>query len=296
MRQHVNNDRDKTLSLWSKRTMSQTRAAPASAACRGWRRPGGRTGRWAVRFWSVLDVSRRFAIPSGHPRPQKSKAPGAQKRHSLAASTARPHSFLQAPRSTHSMDLLLLSPLFLAPEPLARPQPCGLSAPAVSETALGWEVRLATPGLSHKDVSVELVQKPNQLFLRLQGAEGAFKHVLRLPPKVEAAGVSATVTHGLLRVSLPKVQEIEVLPRDAKPADGSAAGGEHADEATVTLAVPGISHAEVRRCSAAPDFTPAALTLATEASRRTLCRHHTSICDVLTRAGRVGDAGEGLRC
>lgn len=151
------------------------------------------------------------------------------------------------------MDLLLLHhPLFL--EPLARPQPCALSTPSVTETAHGWDIRLATPGLSHADVRVETVQnREGQQSLRLAGPQGAFRHVLRLPPKADAAAVSASVAHGLLRVRVPRLQpvkhEIPVLASEEKPAEGDSPSSEHAEEATVTVAVPGISNEEVReRC------------------------------------------------
>lgn len=202
-------------------------------------------------------------------------------------------------------------PLFL--EPFSRrPQPCAFSTPSVTEAAHGWDVRLPTPGLSHADVSVQVVEgRDGQRSLRLQGPEGSFRHVVRLPPKADAARVSAIVTHGLLRVSVPRAQplkhQIQVLPAEPKPSEGEAAGAEHQDEATATMAVPGVSHDEVRRGFGfakqllrwvrrqAPLETSRGVSRPAKAAAPGAARHRDASNASSTRISRHPRAGEGFR-
>lgn len=149
-------------------------------------------------------------------------------------------------------DLLLpaLLPLFAKSQ-----QNESLSAPTIDEHSEGWTVSLAAPGLQPSDVQVLVAQKREGVSqLKIKSAQ--FSHSLRLPPKADAANSKASLQHGLLRVSVPRLpMRLHLVAVSAEafqphqPAEGDAP---HVDEATVTLNVPGIAPSEVRAESCVP--------------------------------------------
>lgn len=178
---------------------------------------------------------------------------------------------------------LLLPALLLASgkEPAAHH---ALSSPTITEHAEGWHIALAAPGMQPKDVEVAIVKnREGSASIRLQSTD--FRHALRLPPKADCAGVKASLVHGLLRVHVPRLPtRLFDVPVAAEAPEASKTEGEGAaaqpEEATVTLAVPGVAPEEVRD-QPGPDVCdnlPTKLLLSTKCS--------------LTRLGN-GRAGQG---
>jgi HSP20 family protein len=94
----------------------------------------------------------------------------------------------------------------------------------VFETKESFVVKAEVPGLAEGDVSVSVeedalvirgerkavVPEGYRIHLR-ERAPGAFTRKLPLPARVDADAVSATLSHGVLTVTLPKARE--ALPR-----------------------------------------------------------------------------------
>lgn len=115
-------------------------------------------------------------------------------------------------------------------DPFASPERVRLRARAawpatnVFETKEAFVVKAEVPGLAEADVSVSVeedalvirgerkVEVPDGYRVHLrERAPIAFTRKLPLPARVDADAVSATLTHGVLTVTLPKARE--ALPR-----------------------------------------------------------------------------------
>lgn len=103
----------------------------------------------------------------------------------------------------------------------AAPQPSTSFVPAadIFETAAGYELHLALPGVAKDAVSIDF--QDNQLVVsgnrpapategeeapklrRLETRFGEFRRTFRLPETVNVKAISAELTDGLLRVMLP---------------------------------------------------------------------------------------------
>jgi HSP20 family protein len=94
----------------------------------------------------------------------------------------------------------------------------------VSETDKEVHVTVELPGLSEKDLDVELVDDRLKIrgekkdsrevkehnFHRMERTFGSFERVVSLPAKVQRDGVEATFKDGVLSVVLPKVEPTRV--------------------------------------------------------------------------------------
>ena len=105
--------------------------------------------------------------------------------------------------------------------------------------------------------------------LKIAAADASFRHSLRVPAGADAAGIAASVQHGLLRVRIPKLApktyDIKVAAAAPQPAAEKAAEEEGAAKAeaepevvSVQMAVPGLSSDEARvlRCFRVPSAAP----------------------------------------
>ncbi|MBC3541974.1 Hsp20/alpha crystallin family protein [Rufibacter sediminis] len=95
--------------------------------------------------------------------------------------------------------------------------------PAVDlwETEKSYEVELALPGLKKENINVEFEEgvlrisgerpfnKENQgqKFLRVENLYGKFRRAFQLPDHVDATAIEAQFENGILRISVPKVEE-----------------------------------------------------------------------------------------
>ncbi len=98
------------------------------------------------------------------------------------------------------------------------PQRTWAPAADVFETAAGYVIEVDLPGLRREDVVVqvergELVVRGDQppstagrpeTFHRLERLDGPFARSFRLPQAVDPEGITAELSDGVLRVSLPK--------------------------------------------------------------------------------------------
>jgi HSP20 family protein len=114
----------------------------------------------------------------------------------------------------------LLSELLRDAQP-ATPQPSTSFVPAadIFETAQGFELHLALPGIAKDAVSIDfqegqLVVKGSRPALATEGENapklrrvetrfGEFARTFRLPETVNVKGISAEMADGLLRINLP---------------------------------------------------------------------------------------------
>jgi HSP20 family protein len=114
----------------------------------------------------------------------------------------------------------MLSELLRTAEPTT-PQPSTSFVPAadIFETAAGYELHLALPGVAKNAVSIDF--QDNQLVVtgsrpapategeaapqlrRVETRFGEFRRAFRLPETVSVKGISAELTDGLLRILLP---------------------------------------------------------------------------------------------
>ena len=108
------------------------------------------------------------------------------------------------------------------------PQPAASFTPAadIVETAAGFELYLALPGVKKEAVKIEFLdgqllvsgERPNPLavapdtaaeaaplgtFRRVEGQYGAFKRSFRLPDTLNVKAIAADMADGVLRLTLP---------------------------------------------------------------------------------------------
>jgi HSP20 family protein len=104
----------------------------------------------------------------------------------------------------------------------------GLSVPAVNikESAEGFEVALAAPGLSREDFKIELdkdtltissekkheQKTEGEKFTRREFSYQSFRRAFTLPGTVDAEKISAKYEQGILNISIPKRDEAKVRP------------------------------------------------------------------------------------
>lgn len=116
----------------------------------------------------------------------------------------------------------LLEESFVAPT-VGRNGPGFIPAMDVSETQDGFVVELATPGL--KPEHLEITLENNVLTLkgeirqeqsatkrhyhRVERRYGTFTRTLTLPTSVKSDAIQAHLEHGILRVEIPKAEEVK---------------------------------------------------------------------------------------
>jgi HSP20 family protein len=119
---------------------------------------------------------------------------------------------------------------FVAPSTSRRGQ--GGFSPAIdlSETADGYLVEVALPGLKPEDVQVtvennvmtikgELRQESEDKkrnYHRVERRYGAFQRTIALPTTVKADGIQAEMNNGILRLDIPKAEEVKPRRIDVK--------------------------------------------------------------------------------
>lgn len=143
---------------------------------------------------------------------------------------------------------LLLSPLF-AYDRSHRPS---LTSPSVKETEAGWTITLAMPGLTARDVAVD-VSRPASAgknpHLVIHADHHHLRHSMQLPANADANHIVANLKHGLLRVTVPRrpLRTWTVPVFSEAPSTAS-----EPEEANVSVCVPGIGAEEVSSRFCAP--------------------------------------------
>ena len=88
------------------------------------------------------------------------------------------------------------------------------TAPAINviETEKEYEVELAAPGLTKEDFQVHVDEDNNLVINMEKKAENneKFQQMLMLPEDAEAEKIEAKVEHGVLHVSIPKKDKVEL--------------------------------------------------------------------------------------
>ena len=96
----------------------------------------------------------------------------------------------------------------------------------VSESEKNYELELCVPGLSKDDLSINIDSENNLIvemakkeekkdenkdrhYLRHEFSQLQFKQLFTLPENVKREAIEATVKHGVLHITLPKIQEEE---------------------------------------------------------------------------------------
>ena len=112
-------------------------------------------------------------------------------------------------------------------EDFFKPQVSTKNQPAVNvlETADGFQVEIATPGLSKKDIGIKVEKEVLSIFANVEAVkkEGEkvlsrgfsfnnFKRSFQLPDTVNSAGITANYKNGILSVFIPKREEAKELP------------------------------------------------------------------------------------
>lgn len=100
----------------------------------------------------------------------------------------------------------------------------GFPAMNVWETEEGYVLETELPGMNLEDVDVTILDSTITIsgthreqeaegvsYRRRERRSGSFSRELRLPARIDANGISATLTDGVLRVNVPKAEE--ALPR-----------------------------------------------------------------------------------
>ena len=104
----------------------------------------------------------------------------------------------------------------------------------LSETAEGYLVEAALPGLKPEDVEITVennvltikgetrqeVDDQKRNFHRIERRFGSFQRTIGLPTTVKADAIQASLTNGVLRLEIPKAEEV-------KPRKISVNVGEH---------------------------------------------------------------------
>jgi HSP20 family protein len=93
----------------------------------------------------------------------------------------------------------------------------------LSETADGYIVEMAVPGLKAEDLDITLnnnvltvkgevrqsAEQKERNFHRIERRYGAFQRSIGLPTTVKADGIRAELRDGILRVDIPKAEEVK---------------------------------------------------------------------------------------
>jgi HSP20 family protein len=93
----------------------------------------------------------------------------------------------------------------------------------VAETDGVYEVTLDLPGVKPEEVKVELKEQQlwvtgehreetdetEKTFHRVERRQGSFRRIIPLPTAVDPERVEASFEHGVLKVELPKIEEVK---------------------------------------------------------------------------------------
>lgn len=82
----------------------------------------------------------------------------------------------------------------------------------VKESESGYSIKIAIPGISSKEVSVEIDPIKNELYVEYAG-EGneflsRFKKTYIIPPSIDTDSIKVSVTNGVLGVILSRKEEV----------------------------------------------------------------------------------------
>ena len=102
-----------------------------------------------------------------------------------------------------------------------------LPAVNIKESDTGFTVEVAAPGLSKEDVNIELDndmltisaeakrehEETNERFTRKEFAYQSFKRSFTLPETVDKNKIDASYDHGVIAISLPKLEEAQPQPK-----------------------------------------------------------------------------------
>ncbi len=111
----------------------------------------------------------------------------------------------------------------------------GHFAPRVNlaESEADYEITLDLPGVDAKDVNVELnddqltitgerkseAEESGKTFHRVERRYGTFRRVITVPAPIDKEKITADYTDGVLRVTLPKSEEVKPKRIEVKKAD-----------------------------------------------------------------------------
>jgi HSP20 family protein len=124
----------------------------------------------------------------------------------------------------------LLEDSFVAPTTTRRGQSGFVPALDLSETADGYLVEIAAPGLKPENVQITLEnnvltikgelrqesQDQKRNYHRVERRYGAFHRTIALPSTVKADAIQAEMSDGILRLDIPKAEEVKPRRIDVK--------------------------------------------------------------------------------
>ena len=116
----------------------------------------------------------------------------------------------------------LLEESFVAPS-AGRQSQGFVPALDLSETADGYTVELAVPGMNADDLQIHIennvltikgeIRKQNEEkqrnYHRVERRFGSFQRTVALPTTVKADAISASLNNGMLRLDIPKAEEVK---------------------------------------------------------------------------------------
>jgi HSP20 family protein len=116
----------------------------------------------------------------------------------------------------------LLEESFVAPS-TGRQGQSFVPALDLSETADGYTVELAVPGMSADDLQINIEnnvltikgearkesEDRQRNYHRVERRFGSFQRTVALPTTVKADAISASLTNGILRLDIPKAEEVK---------------------------------------------------------------------------------------
>jgi HSP20 family protein len=119
---------------------------------------------------------------------------------------------------------------FVAPSGQRRGQGGFVPALDLSETADGYLVEIAAPGLKPEDLQITLEnnvltikgevrqasEDKQRNYHRVERRYGAFQRTVALPSTVKADGIKAELSNGILRLDIPKAEEVKPRRIDVK--------------------------------------------------------------------------------
>jgi HSP20 family protein len=112
---------------------------------------------------------------------------------------------------------------FVPPTVSRRGQGGFVPALDLSETVDGYRVEVAAPGMKPEDVQITLennvltikgelrqeTQDKQRNYHRVERRYGAFQRTIALPSTVKADGIQAELNNGILRLEIPKAEEVK---------------------------------------------------------------------------------------
>ena len=121
---------------------------------------------------------------------------------------------------------------FVSPNVSRRGQGGFVPALDLSETADGYLVEVAAPGIRPEDVQITLennvltikgelrqeAQDKQRNFHRVERRYGAFQRTIALPSTVKSDAIKAELSNGILRLDIPKAEEVKPRRIDVKVA------------------------------------------------------------------------------